>query len=142
MRLVADTNTLVSASLWQGPSARLLEAVASGKAELVLSPDLLAEFASVIARPKFVDRITAQRTTADQLAQKLAEKVTVVAPATLAVPPELRDPEDLPVLACALAADAEAIVSGDQDLLTMGAFQGIPILTAREALRKVGVERG
>lgn len=65
-----------------------------------------------------------------------------MAPATLAVPPELRDPEDLPVLACALAADAEAIVSGDQDLLTMGAFQGIPILTAREALRKVGVERG
>ncbi|HOA61356.1 MAG TPA: putative toxin-antitoxin system toxin component, PIN family [Verrucomicrobiota bacterium] len=140
MKLVADTNTLVSASLWQGPSARLLEAVASGKVELVLSPALLAEFASVMARPKFVGRIAAQGTTADELARKLSEEATLVAPGPLSLPPELRDPDDLPVLACAVTAEAEAIVSGDQDLLTMGSFQGIPILNAREAPHKLGLE--
>jgi len=114
VKLVVDTNTLISGSLWQGPSAQLLEAVAAGKAELVLSPDLLAEFAEVIARPKFIDRIAAKGTTANELARKLSGEVTILAPAPLSLPPELRDPKDLAVLACAVAAQADAIVSGDE----------------------------
>jgi predicted nucleic acid-binding protein len=56
------------------------------------------------------------------------------------MPPELRDPKDLPVLACAAAAHADAIVSGDNDLLTLGFFEGMPIINAREALRRLGLE--
>ncbi len=139
MKLVIDTNTLISGSLWQGPSAQILEAVACGKAELVLSPELLAEFAEVVARPKFAERIAARGTSANDLARKLSEEVTIVSPAPLPLPPELRDPKDLPVLACAVTARAAAIVSGDEDLLSLGFFQGIPIIKAREALKQFGL---
>jgi predicted nucleic acid-binding protein len=46
-----------------------------------------------------------------------------------------RDADDDAVLACALAARADLIVSGDKDLLVLQAFQGIPILTAAQALQ-------
>lgn len=139
MKLVVDTNTLISGSLWRGPSARLLDAIGQGKAELVLTPELLAEFADVTSRPKFVERILAKGTTAQNLVRKLAEEVTIVSPALLPLPPELRDPKDLPVLACAVAARADAIVSGDKDLLTLGSFQSIPIMNAVEALKRLGL---
>ncbi len=142
MKLVVDTNTLISGLLWQGPSAQLLEAISQGKATLVLSPDLLAEFAEVAARPKFIGRIAARGATPESLAQKLAREVTIVSPEVLQLPPELRDPKDLPVLACAVTAQAGAIVTGDNDLLTMKSFKGIAIINAREALRQLGINFG
>jgi len=142
VKLVIDTSTLISGSLWDGPPARLVDAVECGMATLALSRELLAEFADVVSRPKFAARIAARATTPDILARKLAEEVTIVSPAPLPLPPELRDPKDLPVLACAVAAQADAIVSGDDDLLTLLSFKGIPIIKAREALRKLGLESG
>jgi predicted nucleic acid-binding protein len=55
------------------------------------------------------------------------------------VPSTLRDPDDIHVLACAIGADAHAIVTGDNDLLSMETFQGIPILSVRQALDKLGI---
>ena len=49
-----------------------------------------------------------------------------------------RDADDDAVLACALAAKAELIVSGDRDLLTLKAFRNIPIVTPTEAVRNLG----
>jgi predicted nucleic acid-binding protein len=51
----------------------------------------------------------------------------------------LRDPEDIHVLACATGAGANAIVTGDNDLLSMKTFGGIPILTVRQALGELGI---
>jgi predicted nucleic acid-binding protein len=51
VKFVIGTNTLISGSLWQGPSAQLLEAMAQRKAVLILSPELLAEFAEVADSP-------------------------------------------------------------------------------------------
>jgi len=139
VKLVIDTNTLISGSFWHGPPAQLLEAVAQGKVVLVLSAEILVEFGQVAARSKFAARVAAKGTTAIRLARKLAEEVTIVSQAMLPLPPELRDPKDLPVLACAVAAQADAIVSGDEDLLILGSFQGIPVITPREALEKLGL---
>jgi len=52
-----------------------------------------------------------------------------------------RDPDDDEVLACAATAHATAIVSGDDDLLSLRRYQDIPILTAAEALRRIESER-
>jgi uncharacterized protein len=141
VKLVVDTNTLISGSLWAGPESQLLEQIAQGKAQLVTSPQLLAEFADVLLRPKFFHRVAARLTTAEDLARKLAQEATVVAPAELPLPTELRDPKDLPVLACAVAARANGIVSGDHDLLVLRTFQGIPIMTARESLQFIAGTR-
>ncbi len=139
VKVVVDTNTLISGSLWQGPPAQFLEAAAHGKVKLVLSPELLAEFAEVVSRPKFAARVAAEATTPDDLARKLADEVTIVSAVALSPPPELRDPDDLRVLACAVAAQADAVVSGDEDLLSLKSFQGIPIINAREALQRIGL---
>lgn len=55
------------------------------------------------------------------------------------MPSTLRDPDDLHVLVCAAGAAAEAIVTGDEDLLSVKIFEGIPILTVRDALEKLGI---
>jgi putative PIN family toxin of toxin-antitoxin system len=51
--------------------------------------------------------------------------------------PVCRDPDDDAVLACAVAAQVDAIISGDSDLLALKQFQGIPILTSAEALQQL-----
>ena len=65
-----------------------------------------------------------------------AELATLVDP--LPIPPTiLADPDDDHVLACALAAQAELIVSGDRHLLELGVFQGIEIITAAQSLERI-----
>lgn len=61
--------------------------------------------------------------------------VTLVPPAALA--PTTRDPDDDPVLACALGAGAALIVTRDRDLLDLGTFQEIRILAAHDALAAI-----
>jgi putative PIN family toxin of toxin-antitoxin system len=101
---------------------------------------LLAEFAEVISRPKFAGRVAAKTITPDDLVGKLAKEVTIVSPILLPLPPELRDSNDLHVLACAVTAHADAIISGDEDLLTLQSFKGIPIINASQALRLLGLD--
>ncbi len=60
---------------------------------------------------------------------------TPVRPAV--IDPTVRDPDDDHVLACALGAQADLIVTRDRDLLELGAFRDIPILAAREALDRI-----
>ena len=55
------------------------------------------------------------------------------------LPAELRDPDDLHILACALGAEADLIITGDNDLLFMKSFAGIPIVQAAEALKLLGL---
>ena len=55
------------------------------------------------------------------------------------MPSSLRDPDDLHVLVGAVGADADAIVTGDDDLLSLKIFEGIPILTVRQALERLGI---
>ncbi len=128
MRIAVDTNTVVSSLLWQGAPRRLLDAGRNQHATLVTSLDLLAELAEVLGRNKF-----AQRLRDAGLAVVYAAIVQVVEPAVLPQPVS-RDLDDYQVLACALAVKADVVVSGDHDLLTLGSYQRIPMLTASLAL--------
>lgn len=56
-------------------------------------------------------------------------------------PRVVRDPDDDHVLACALTARADLIVTGDNDLLDLHAYQNIPIITAAEALRRIEAQK-
>jgi putative PIN family toxin of toxin-antitoxin system len=68
--------------------------------------------------------------------QRLSRKVL---PAELSLTPELRDPKDLKILAAAVGAGADAIVTGDKDLLVLGVFKSIPIIDVAEALKRLGL---
>lgn len=133
MRIVADTNIVLSGLLWQGPPRQLLDLARERKVSLYTSVTLLAELAEVIAREKFTERVRAAGLSAAELVQDYERLAELVNPEPLPAPVS-RDPDDDHVLACALAAKAEIIVSGDKDLLDLKACQGIPIRTASDAL--------
>jgi len=140
VRIVIDTNVLLSAFLWGGTPGRLIGQVRSNAAELVISPALLDEFAKVIARPKFAAILArTTRTPASLVAHLRALAEVVHAPALQQ--PVCRDPKDDIVLACALAAQAQLLASGDDDLLSLLQFDGIPIVTAAQAVAMIGAAR-
>lgn len=139
VKLVVDTNTLLSGTLWNGPPSLLIEALEQGRATLVLSTTLLAEFGDVVGRARFADRLAARNVTPVKLVARLARQAELVSPMSLPLPASLRDPKDLIVLAAALSARADAIVTGDDDLLSMESFEGIPILNVRQILERLGI---
>jgi putative PIN family toxin of toxin-antitoxin system len=136
MRAVLDTNTIVSGILWRGPPRAVLEAARDGRLVLFTSNELLLELFDVLSRPKFHSRLQVVDMTVDQLVTGFCSLATIVRPATI-VPVVEADPDDDAVLACAASAGAEVIVSGDSHLLELGTFDGIPVLSAVECLRRL-----
>ena len=132
MRLVLDTNTALSGLLWGGPPGRLIEAGKSGEIGIASSVALLTELRDVLGRPKFTRRLTQHGFTGARVFADYVALVTIAAPA-LITPTILRDPTDDAVLAAAIGARADLIVSGDAHLLNLKSFQGIDIVTAATA---------
>ena len=136
MRAVIDTNVLVSGLFWHGAPHALLEHVRTGTLVLISSPVLLTELENVIGRAKFDAILTRSATSREQTLAELRQWAEVIEPLPLALP-VCRDPDDDAVLALALAAQADLIVSGDDDLLALKHYQGIPIVAPAQALRLI-----
>jgi putative PIN family toxin of toxin-antitoxin system len=137
-RTVPDTNIVVSGLLWRGNPRRILDAARDGIIELCTSPVLLEELEDVLRREKFARRLAAANVTTQDLVFGFSALATVIEAEPIE-PVILVDPDDDAVLACALAADAEVIVSGDSDLLDLKEHKGIFILTATECLAKLAL---
>jgi uncharacterized protein len=135
MRLVLDTNVVASAVLWGGVPRQLLQDGREKRVSLFTSIRLLAELTDILVRPKFERKLAASGLTIEQIVDRYAELAAVVQPAAIA-PTVLDDPDDDQVLACAVAARADLIVSGDRrHLLPLSSFEGMPIVSPAEALR-------
>lgn len=127
-RLVFDTSTLVGAVLRPRSVPALALAAAWEVAEVIVSADTLAELRQVLSRARLdAYREPAQRQAFLMHYQAMARMVEGI-PAVAAC----RDPQDDKFLALALSGGAQAIVSSDDDLLSMGQFQGVRILTPRQ----------
>lgn len=136
MRLVLDTNVVLSALLWGGKPRLLLEAAREDRVELFTSTPLLAELTDILSRRKFEDKIAASMLTVDDIVDGYAALTTIVRPGPIAR--IALDPDDDAVIATAEAAKADLIVSGDSHLLGLKTFQDILIVTTSVAVERIG----
>ena len=114
----------------------LLERVRNGELTLITSPTLLAELADVISRPKFDSILMRSGTPRERTFEELRSLAEVIKSPPLPQP-ICRDPDDDEVLATAIAGQADLIISGDNDLLSLKQFQNIPILSPADALELI-----
>ena len=137
MRIVLDTNILVSALLApNGPPGRLLAAVKRGDVTLVTSDVQIEELRRVLGRDRLQSRIRPQEA-ADLLDNLPAVGAVVTDLPAVHLSP---DPADDLILAAAISGRANLIVSGDRShVLALGQVEGVPIVTARDALDRLPV---
>ena len=137
MTVVFDTNVVVSASFWRGKPFDCLVAWAQGRCAAAVSPALLAEYQETMEelRLEYPGRKSVR------WVEALTESADLVFPAERATGATL-DPGDQMVLECALAAEAECIVSGDKKhLLPLREFRGVRIMNPSDFLRRLAAAR-
>ena len=134
LRVVADTNVLVSSLLTRGRARAFLEEVLRGNLKLVISPQILDETRQVLRREKF------RKYLKEKQVEKLIWFLVQVAD-MVRVRTDLKvikdDPDDNVILNTALDGKANYIVSGDKHLLVLRNFRGITVLNVGELLKKL-----
>jgi uncharacterized protein len=134
MKIVFDTNILISALITTGKPRELLHKATEGQIQLILSKDILKELSEVSNDP----RIRKYADQDDKIAfLKIIDKVAKLTKVKSRFKAVKDDPDDDVVLRTAFDGKADYIVSGDKHLLSLGAFRGIKILTVDEMLTQL-----
>jgi uncharacterized protein len=139
LRVVADANVLISAALArspQAPSVLTLDAALDGRLELITSPLLLQEIATVLARPRLQKYLSAEE--ALRFITDLAAQTTLLADPPVPHPAVCRDPKDDYLVALASASRSDAVVTGDLDLLAIEPDKlALEIITPRQLVERL-----
>jgi putative PIN family toxin of toxin-antitoxin system len=132
IRVVFDTNILISGVLYSGKPSHLIELAVEGEIELVSSISIIQEFGDVLSRPKFH---------LDKEEQRLFTNFVIRLSTIVATESRFhvvkQDPDDMVVIA-AFDGKAPYIVSGDPHLVDLKEILGIKILTAKQMLKMLG----
>ena len=127
MIAVFDTNVLIATLITEGICSKLLHRARTGEFTLVSCPFIMKELRRILSK-KF-------RLANGEMAltmEPVTEAIDQIIEHTLKIKGVCRDPDDDNILACALAAKAEYLVTGDADLLELKSYQGIRIITPRD----------
>ena len=126
MRVVLDTNVLISALVFGGVPQTLLQQAIVGRFQPVTSPTLLDELDE-----KLTTKFRWQRLIVAATRLRL-ENICDVVSTTDHLSVIKEDPDDDRVLECAIAGRANYIISGDRHLLKLGLYEGIVVLSIRQ----------
>lgn len=129
MKVVIDTNVLMSGIFFGGVPGRVIEAWADGLVELVLSPEILDEYRRIGS--DLGGRYPERATALTPVLTLIAVNATIVHAKPLAVPVSADAADDM-FLAAAVAANVGTIVSGDRHLLDVTGWRGIVVVTPRQ----------
>jgi len=132
-RVVIDTNIYISAINFGGTPEVILRAAEQGVFSVFISPQIYAEIEKVLTKKFEFDKPVI-----DRIFRKINRFTRTVSPKR-SIKVISKDPADDRILECALAADAEFIVSGDSDLLDLKTYKGIAIITPRQFLDSLDI---
>jgi putative PIN family toxin of toxin-antitoxin system len=135
MKVVLDVNVWISGLLWGGVLGQILKLAKNQTITIFASEKILADLEVTLELPKFQSRKQYWGYTTQYL-MAVVQKLTQPCVDRPLQVPQLRDPDDAVILATALVAKAEVIVTGDLDLLTLDNFENIPIITPKEFLSR------
>ena len=130
MKVVIDTNVLISSLFWNGHPHRIVDLAISQNIQSVTCLEILQEFESVLREDFQIPPARLKDILTDVLSysQLVRIKLTNV---------EIRDLDDLKVIACALSAEADYIITGDKDLLTLLKVNNIKIVTPADFIKQM-----
>jgi uncharacterized protein len=129
-KFVLDANVLVSATLFSRSSSRRALDYAQDVGIILISEATFGEIQEVLQRPKFDRYLSRERR--EELLQRFLVTAQLVEITETVV--DCRDPKDNKYLELALSGRADAVITGDQDLLVLNPFRGIAIMTISEFL--------
>lgn len=140
MRVTLDTNVLVSGTFWTGDSFRILKQIDEGKLTCILSKDITKEYDRVIRSEEIIDKIDSKGLVLSKISQRIIRNSLVIDP-KIKIDAIKEDASDNKVLECAVEGKADYIISQDNHLLILTAFEGIRIISPREFIKNILAEK-
>ncbi len=127
MRIVLDTNVLISGIFFRGPSYRILQAWKNKKIQFIISPEIYDEYSRVV-------EIISKKYPGIDISEilKLIAIYSEISQSYVLPEQVCEDPDDDKFIACAISNEARYIVSGDKHLLKISGYQGIRVLKPQE----------
>ena len=133
MRVVLDTNILVSATFWKGDSFRIVELIDKKKIKHSMSKETIAEYSKIISSEEIIEKIEKKDLRISKTLQKVIYLSDIVEPQR-----KIRvvrdDPDDDKFLEVAVESKADYIISKDNHLLRLKEFEGIKIVSPEDFL--------
>jgi uncharacterized protein len=133
MRIVVDTNILISGTYWTGNSYKILKKVDEKEIELCISKEIVEEYHETLKSDYITDKVIRKSLSTNEVAIKIINNAVFIVPSSK-INEIKEDPDDNMILECAVEGKAEIIVSQDRHLLNLKEFQGIKIFTPEDFL--------
>jgi len=130
MRVVIDTNVIISALFYGGLPNAVLELVANDKIQHIASEEIIAEYKEMVEKIACKTSVSNKTTALNILLSKM-ELIYTTSDIKIC-----RDPDDDKFINCAIDGKCKYIVSGDKDLLVLKNFEDIEIMTVREFMEE------
>lgn len=135
MKIVLDTNVIISAFLWAGRTSHFFDLIEEKKLTIYTCSEQISELKNVLRRSKFSQPIQRTGLESNAIVTAFTDLAHIIQP-LIKVDMVQDDPIDNKILSCALTSRASYLVSGDKHLLKLKKIDSIPILSVNKFLNK------
>jgi putative PIN family toxin of toxin-antitoxin system len=132
--VVLDTNVWVSAMIWGGAPAKIVEAAERGEIEVIASMEIISEIGDVLSYSK-IESVYSEAGLSRRDLVEAVFRVARIINVDMKAEAVAEDPSDNKFIECALVGGAGYVVSGDRHLIKLGSYNGVRVLSVSEFLK-------